>query len=488
MVTPSREEYAKLAEKGGPIPVTLDVLADTTTPLGAYWKISHDETYSFFLESVTGGEQVARYSFMGARPRSVLRAKNGDVTLETSEGHVVVNRSGVEDPLVLLREELPAVREELTVGLPKFLGGAVGMVAYDYVRTIEKLERTTEDDLDVPDVAMLVTDSVVAFDHAKNIYRIIALADGSPDGYDRAVAEVERLRSRLLGPLPKLPSGQYPVHPVVANVSQDEFEANVRRIIEYIGAGDGLQMLASVRFQTQLDAHPLTLYRALRSLNPSPYMFTFRMGDFDIVGASPELLVGLEGRTARVRPIAGTRWRGATPEEDAKLAEDLLADQKERAEHVMLIDLGRNDLGRVCDYGTVVVDDMMVVERYSHVMHIVSQVHGHLRDGLDSVDLLRASFPAGTVTGAPKVRAMQVIEELETSRRGLYGGAVGYFSQNGDLDTAIALRTVFIKDGQAYVQAGAGIVWDSVPGYEWRECGNKARACLRAIESAQAGL
>jgi len=488
MVSPSREEYAQQAALGGPVPVTLDVLADTTTPLGAYWKISHDETYSFFLESVTGGEQIARYSFMGARPRAVLRAKDGAATIETSEGHVVFNRDGVTDPLALLRDEVPRVREELTVGLPKFLGGAVGMVAYDYVRTIEKLETTTTDDLQVPDVAMLLTDSVVAFDHAKNLYRIIALADGTSDGYDRAVAEVERLRSRLLGPLPKLPSGQFPVHPVEANVTQDEFEANIRRIIDYIGAGDGLQMLPSVRFKTQLDAHPLTLYRALRSLNPSPYMFTFRMGDFDIVGASPELLVGLDGRTARVRPIAGTRWRGSTPEEDAALAEELLADEKERAEHVMLIDLGRNDLGRVCDYGSVVVDDMMVVEKYSHVMHIVSQVHGHLRDGLDAVDLLRSAFPAGTVTGAPKVRAMQIIEELEKSRRGLYGGAVGYFSQNGDLDTAIALRTVFIKDGAAYVQAGAGIVWDSKPDYEWRECQNKARACLRAIESAQSGL
>ncbi|MBX3112359.1 MAG: anthranilate synthase component I [Fimbriimonadaceae bacterium] len=488
MVSPSRDEYAKWAGLGGPVPVTLDVLADTTTPLGAYWKISHDEKYSFFLESVTGGEQIARYSFMGARPRSVLRAKDGHATVVTADGHVAVNRDDVQDPLALLRDLLPRVADELTAGLPKFLGGAVGMVAYDYVRTIEKLDRSTEDDLHVPDVAMLVTDTVVAFDHAKNLYRIIALADGTPDGYDRAVAEVERLRSRLLGPLPKLPSGQFPVHTVEANVTQEEFEANVTRIIAYIGAGDGLQMLPSVRFKTQLDAHPLTLYRALRSLNPSPYMFTFRMGDFDIVGASPELLVGLEGRTARVRPIAGTRWRGASQEEDNKLAEELLSDEKERAEHVMLIDLGRNDLGRVCDFGTVVVDDMMVVERYSHVMHIVSQVHGRLRDGLDAVDLLRSAFPAGTVTGAPKVRAMQIIEELERTRRGLYGGAVGYFSQNGDLDTAIALRTVLVKDGTAYVQAGAGIVWDSKPDYEWRECHNKAKACLRAIESAQAGL
>lgn len=488
MVTPSREEYVRLAEGGGPVPVTLDVLADTTTPLGAYWKISQGETYSFFLESVTGGEQIARYSFMGARPRAVLRAKDGEATIVDSAGREVSRQSGVADPLSLLREQLPPVRPELAVGLPKFLGGAVGMVAYDYVRTIESLPRTTEDDLQVPDVAMLLMDSVVAFDHAKNLYRIIVLADGTPEGYDKAAAEIERLRDLLLGPLPKLPVGQFSAHPVEANITQEEFESNVRRIIEYIGAGDGLQMLASVRFKTQLDAHPITLYRALRSLNPSPYMFTFRMGDFDIVGASPELLVGLDGRTARVRPIAGTRWRGQTVEEDNQLAEELLADEKERAEHVMLIDLGRNDLGRVCDYGTVVLDDMMVVERYSHVMHIVSQVHGHLRDGLDAVDLLRASFPAGTVTGAPKVRAMQIIEELEHSRRGLYAGAVGYLSQNGSLDTAIALRTVLVKGGHAYVQAGAGIVWDSVPEKEWQECGNKARACLRAIETAQRGL
>ncbi len=488
MVSPPREEYARQAAGGGPVPVTLDVLADTTTPLGAYWKISHDETYSFFLESVTGGEQIARYSFMGARPRAVLRAKDGRATIAASDGSIRLDESGVADPLALLRDELPPVRGELTVGLPKFLGGAVGMVGYDYVRTIEKLDDATTDDLQLPDVAMLVTDSVVAFDHAKNLYRVIVLADGTQEGYDRACSEAIRLRDRLLGPLPDLPGGQFPSHPVEANITKEEFEDNVRRIVEYIGAGDGLQMVVSVRFQTLLDAHPLTLYRALRSLNPSPYMFTFRMGDFDIVGASPELLVGLEGRTARVRPIAGTRWRGATPEEDARLAQELLADEKERAEHVMLIDLGRNDLGRVCDYGSVCVDDMMVIERYSHVMHIVSEVHGRLRDGMDAVDLFRATFPAGTVSGAPKVRAMQIIEELEKNRRGLYAGAVGYISQNGDLDTAIALRTVLVKDGVAYVQAGAGIVWDSVPEKEWAESGNKARACLRAIESAQSGL
>ncbi|MCU0317217.1 MAG: anthranilate synthase component I [Fimbriimonadaceae bacterium] len=466
------------------MPVSSELLSDMTTPLGAYWKLAHDETYSFLLESVTGGEQLARYSMIGVNPREVMRAKGGTVRWQF-EGAV---QEGIADPLAELRPRIPALDRKFAQNLPKLCGGAIGMIGYDYVRTIEDLPDENADDLDLDDAAFMVADAVVVFDHAKNILRIIVLADGSPEDYDRAVAEIHRIRRRLAQPIPPLPEGTYDSHPVSASLSQSEFEDRVTRIIDYIGAGDCIQVVPSLRFETQVEAHPLTVYRALRSLNPSPFMYLMRFGDFDVVGASPELLVGLEGDKAKVRPIAGTRIRGKSPEEDESIAEELLSDEKERAEHIMLVDLGRNDLGRVCTYGSVEVGDLMVVERYSHVMHIVSDVHGQLRPEMDGIDLVRASFPAGTLSGAPKVRAMEIIDEMESSRRGLYGGAVGYFSATGDVDLAIAIRTVLLKEGRGYVQAGAGIVWDSVPAKEWEECHNKAAAALRAIELAQKGL
>ncbi|MCH8978278.1 MAG: anthranilate synthase component I [Armatimonadetes bacterium] len=488
VLSPSRDEYLKQAELGGPIPIYRDVLADMETPLSAYWKLAHDETHSFLLESVTGGENLARYSMIGVRPRLVVRSKGRSVRLNQRGNQSQQELEDGEDPLAFIRREIKPVRAELLGDLPKFCGGAVGMISYDYARFVEDLPDSTEDDLEMDDVAMLIVDSMVVFDHAKNLVRIVALADGTDDGYDDAKAEIERIRSRLLGPIPPLPTYKGGPSEVTSNIDRETFEAAVRKVINYIGAGDCIQAVPSIRFETEVGTHSLTVYRALRSLNPSPYMFYIRFGDFDIVGASPELLVGLSGRTARVRPIAGTRPRGDTPEADLRLEVDLLQDEKERAEHIMLVDLGRNDLGRVCEYGTVEVDELMVVERYSHVMHIVSSVTGVLREGMDGIDLVRACFPAGTVTGAPKVRAMEIIDELEGTRRGLYAGAIGYLSATGEVDLAIAIRTILMKDGKAYVQAGAGIVYDSVPSREYDECTDKAKAALRAIEIAQSGL
>ncbi len=468
MLIPAREQFLNLAA-GRRMPVYADLLADLETPLTAYWKLAHDEPLSFLLESVTGGEQVARYSILGVRPRAVLRSRDAG------------------DPLELLETELN--QEVVPVeGLPRFFGGAVGMLSYDFVRFIETLPDQNPDPLALDDMAMFLTDAVVVFDHAKHIIRIIVLAEGTENGYSDAAREIERITARLREPLPDLPTGTFPVHPTTSDTTQAEFESKVVWAKEYIAAGDGIQVVLSQRFSKPSDAHPVTIYRALRSLNPSPYMFLIRFGDFDLVGASPELLVSHHGGRATVRPIAGTRPRGQDDLSDAALAEELLADEKERAEHLMLIDLGRNDLGRVCATGTVTVGHLMQIERYSHVMHIVSEVTGTLDPTRTVFDLVRATFPAGTLSGAPKVRAMQIIEELETSRRGAYGGAVGTLTPLGDVDLAIAIRTIVLKDGMAHVQAGAGVVFDSNPTSEWQETWNKANAALRALDLAQLGL
>lgn len=486
MQVPSRDEFL-IAAAGRRMPVYRDVLADMDTPLGAYWRLAHDETFSFLLESVTGGEQLARYSILGVRPRVVLRSRGRRARL-LSEGHEAETEIPEgSDPLDLLKSEVGGEIVHVP-GLPKFVGGAVGMLGYDLVRFFERLPELAEDDLGLDEMAMMICDGVVVFDHAKNIIRVIVLAEGTPEAYDRATAEIERILDRLRKPLPALPDERGVPAALETNITREAYERGVERIREYIAAGDGIQMVLSQRFSSPCEADPLTVYRALRSLNPSPYMYLFRFGDFDIVGASPELLVSLEGRTAKVRPIAGTRRRGASEAEDRRLEAELLADEKERAEHIMLVDLGRNDLGRVCEYGSVTVGDLMTVERYSHVMHIVSDVEGTLRSGLDAFDLIRATFPAGTVSGAPKVRAMQIIEELEPTRRGCYAGAVGYVSATGDLDLAITIRTILLRAGVAYVQAGAGIVYDSVPEREFEECWNKAQAALKAIEGARRGL
>lgn len=468
MVTPTFEEILAFPAIAGRIPVWCDTIADTDTPLSIYWKVSQDEDYSFLLESVTGGEQLARYSLIGVRPSNLLRC----------------DPTGIEDPLELMRRMLPCVDAGLVPGLPKFIGGAVGMLSYDYVRRLEPVNNPPPDDLKLPEVAMMMVETVIVFDHAKNSVKVISSCERSQDSYDRACQEIQRLLEIIRAPLPKLPETKPEVLSVANNRSQSDFETAVETIKDYIVAGDGIQVVPSVRLECETSSHPLTVYRALRSLNPSPYMYLMRFGDFDIVGASPELLVSLHGQTAAVRPIAGTRSRGKDLAEDDEMAASLLGDEKERAEHAMLVDLGRNDLGRVSETGSVKVHDLMSVERYSHVMHIVSSVTGRLKQGLDATDLVRATFPAGTVTGAPKVRAMQIIDELEPTRRGLYGGAVGYFSVTGDMDLAIAIRTILMKSGKAYVQAGAGIVFDSIPQYEWEECLKKARACVRALELA----
>ena len=489
MLSPTKEEFLRRAQAGETVPIFRDLLADMETPLGAYWRLAHDETHSFLLESVTGGEQLARYSILGVRPRIVLRTKGQSTRRITKDGEVKGVLPEGKDPLDLLKAELLASHTVEIPGMPKFTGGAVGMLGYDIVRFFERLPDSTKDDLNADDMAMMIVDSVVVFDHAKNTIRIIVnvnRADAS--AYDEAAQEIERVAAKLTQPIPQLPTKTYSAHPVESAFAKADYLAAIERTKQYITEGDGIQMVIAQRFQTPVEAHPLTVYRALRSLNPSPYMFLLRFGDFDVVGASPEILVSLEETTARVRPIAGTRWRGGTPDEDNELAAELLKDEKERAEHIMLVDLGRNDLGRVCKYGTVKVNELMQIERYSHVMHIVSDVTGELTADHDAFSLIRATFPAGTVSGAPKVRAMEIIDELEPTKRGLYAGAVGYVSTTGDMDMCIAIRTIFMKDGMAYVQAGGGIVYDSVPEKEFQESCNKAKACLKAIDLAQTGL
>jgi anthranilate synthase component 1 len=488
MLVPSREQFLLLTAGGKSMPVYQDLLADVETPLAAYWKLAHDETFSFLLESVTGGEQLARYSVLGVRPKQVLRTKGRSARIVNEKGEeraIPFPEGG--DPLDLLRSMMASGVVSVP-GLPKFTGGAVGMMGYDIVRFFEKLPDSTLDDLQADDLAMMLAESVVVFDHAKNLLRIIVNARGTGEGYDAAAAEIARVVDRLRSPLPSLPNGNYEPEAVTSNMAKDPFLSAVETSKRYIAAGDCIQTVISQRFQKNVKAHPLTIYRALRSLNPSPYMFLLRFGDFDVIGASPEILVSLDERTARVRPIAGTRWRGGDQAEDERLATELLADEKERAEHIMLVDLGRNDLGRVCQYGTVKVNELMTIERYSHVMHIVSDVTGQLAPKEDAFSLLRATFPAGTVSGAPKVRAMEIIDELEPTRRGLYAGAVGYIGTDGSMDTCIAIRTIYLKDGVAYVQAGGGIVHDSVPENEFNESCNKAKACLQALALAEAGL
>ncbi|MGE0000861.1 MAG: anthranilate synthase component I [Fimbriimonadaceae bacterium] len=454
-----------------------ELRGDIETPLSIYWKLAHDASASFLLESVTGGEQLARYSLIGSRPRAILRGNGNTWWLDDGVRHE-------GDPLAALREHLPRVGPGQQAGLPRFCGGAVGYISYDYVRTIERLPNVPPDLIGTDEVCLLIADDVVVFDHARSSVAVIALSDGTEEGDRNAEERINAAVARIQGPLPPLPPFSGEIGPVRANRTAENYMEAVTRGVEYIYAGDFIQVVPSVRFSREVSAHPVSVYRSLRSLNPSPYMFLLRTPETDVVGASPELLVGLEGRIATVRPIAGTRPRSADEESDRLAAEALLADEKERAEHVMLVDLGRNDLGRVCETGSVVVDEMMQIEKYSHVMHIVSTVRGQLREGLDAIDLVRSTFPAGTLSGAPKVRAMQVLDELEPAKRGIYGGALGYFSANGDLDLAIAIRTAILKDGKAHVQAGAGVVADSQPEREWQECNDKARAVLRALELA----
>ncbi len=492
-VSPSREGVHKLFEQGDFVPVYCTLLADLETPVSVYLKLTQAAKTSFLLESVEGGEQVGRYSFLGANPSGVITVKD-NILSRTLNGTTTTRELDTsEDPLHAVKQELERVTPVRVEGLPRLVGGAVGYLSYDMVRCFERLPQTAIDDLDVPEAAFMLPDTLVIFDHAKHQLIVLANAHntGNPDAaYDDAIRRIDEIVDILSEPLPEIPLGGEALDAELqSNMPRERFEDNVRRAKEYITEGDAFQIVLSQRFSRKTSAPPLMIYRALRALNPSPYMFLLQFSeDLNLVGASPEMMVRLEDGVAYVRPIAGTRPRGNNESEDKAMEEELLADPKERAEHVMLVDLGRNDLGRVCEYGTVKVPDMMYIERYSHVMHIVSQVQGIIREGMDAFDLLRATFPAGTLSGAPKVRAMEIIEELEGTRRGPYGGAVGYFSFDGSMDTCITIRAILMKGDTVYVQSGAGIVADSDPAREYDETVNKAKAVAVSIRYAEQGL
>ncbi|MCB9452022.1 MAG: anthranilate synthase component I [Anaerolineaceae bacterium] len=492
-VQPARETVLRLFEKGDLVPVYRTLLADLETPVSVYLKLAQADTPSFLLESVEGGEQVGRYSFLGVNPKGVITVKNNSVT-RTLHGETTSRPLAAgQDPLHAVKQEFARVKPVQIEGLPRFVGGAVGYIGYDVVRYFERLPETATSDLDVPDAAFLLPDTLVIFDHAKHQLIVLANAHntGDPDAaYEEAVRRIEEIVDALRAPLPEIPAAGEPLNDELrSNMTQERYEDIVRAGKEYIAAGDAFQIVLSQRFTRKTSAPPLAIYRALRVMNPSPYMFFLNFGaEFSLIGASPEMMVRLEDGVATVRPIAGTRPRGKDETEDNHLVEELLADPKERAEHVMLVDLGRNDLGRVCDYGTVRVPNMMYVERYSHVMHIVSQVEGKLRKGMDAFDLLRATFPAGTLSGAPKVRAMEIIEELEGTRRATYGGAVGYFSFDGSMDTCITIRALLMQGDTVHIQVGAGIVADSDPTREYEETINKARGVAVAVQYAEQGF
>ncbi len=491
MLFPDFNEFCTLAGQGNLVPVYREIMADMDTPVTAFRKIDNGQQ-AFLLESIEGGEKWARYSFLGADAALIIRSKGRRV--ELIRGNQVTVQE-LDDPTTLLRDELARYQPVEVPGLPRFIGGAVGFLGYDMVRHFEQLPTDKPDTIDAWDSYFIITNSLLIFDNVKQKILVVATADlgSSPSceqAYADAVSRIEALVLKLRSPM-VVPSTTRPAERSVgftSNITQEYFEAAVEKAKEYVRAGDIIQVVLSQRMSGDLTVDPFDIYRVLRTLNPSPYMFFLRCGDTIVTGASPEVMVRKEGSRVELRPIAGTRPRGATPEQDQQLAEELLADPKERAEHVMLVDLGRNDLGRVCKTGSVVVGELMVIERYSHVIHIVSNVQGELQPGRDAFDLVRATFPAGTLSGAPKIRAMEIIDELEPVRRGIYGGAVGYVSFSGNMDLAIAIRTLVIKDGKVHLQAGAGIVADSDPAAEWQETVNKAMAVRKAIELAEDGL
>jgi anthranilate synthase component 1 len=485
----TEQEFKQLAAQGyNRIPVVLETFADLDTPLSVYLKLAN-RPYSYLLESVQGGERFGRYSFIGL-PAETRFEVRGNMCTEYRRD-ALVSQAEHADPLDFVSACHARIKAAALPGLPRFVGGLVGCFGYDTVRYIEKKLATAsrEDALQTPDILLLLSEQVVVLDNLSGRLYLVVYADpAEKDAYARAHKRLQELLWMLRQPVVVPPEA--PVQPVApqSEFSEAGFIAAVEKAKQYIFDGDIMQVVLSQRMSAPFSASPLSLYRALRALNPSPYMFYFDLGDFHVVGASPEILVRLEAGTVTVRPIAGTRPRGATRDEDVEFERDLLSDPKERAEHVMLMDLGRNDVGRVAQTGSVRVTENMNIERYSHVMHIVSNVEGKLLPGMDAMAVLKATFPAGTVSGAPKVRAMEIIDELEPGKRGIYAGAVGYLGFSGDMDLAIAIRTAVISNGTLYVQAGAGIVADSVPKSEWIETQNKARALLRAAEMAQAGL
>jgi anthranilate synthase component 1 len=472
-VSPTLQEVAALARDHNLIPLRHEFVADCETPVSAFLKL-RGEGPAFLLESAEQGKRFGRYSFIGFRPREVLRWSLGD--------------GG--DPYALAAAAVGRYSQAPLEWLPPFSGGAVGYFGYDLVRSVEPLAAPGPDALGLPDMALMLSDLLVIFDNLKHTVMILANVnlDGGADAttaYASARRAIEEVRERLAGPLPLIkPRPLRPLPAFESNMPRERFEEIVERIIEYIHAGDAFQVVPSQRWSAPVDVSAFSIYRGLRAVNPSPYMYFLDFGDFQVSGASPEPLITVSGREVTTRPIAGTRPRGADALEDSRLEAELLGDEKERAEHMMLVDLGRNDLGRVCEYGTVKVQTLMAVEQYSHVMHLVSAVSGRLREGIGAMDALRATLPAGTLSGAPKVRAMQIIDELEPVKRGGYGGAIGYLSYDGDLDTAIHIRTVVVKDGVAHVQAGGGTVADASPPREFLESESKAKAVLRAIELA----
>ncbi len=503
MYSPGLDEFLELAKRGNLIPVTRRLLADIETPLSAYRKIRGPDE-SFLLESVEGGEHLGRYSFVGCNPRATIRQIGNIVELRENgrlvESFAIGAHAGVQglqpvkDGLEVVERVMRKYKPVSLPELPRFTGGAIGFIGYEFIHDVEPVvPRPTRDDLQTPVMCFLIADQLLIFDRVAQTITVLvnAMVDdaATPEqAYEDATGEIDRLISLL-----EQPSEHHPVTvpaivlpvPFESNVSRETFLANVVKAKEYITSGDIIQVVGSQRFSTPVKASPLDIYRAARSINPSPYMFLLELGGFSLVGASPEIHVRCEEHKVEIRPIAGTRHRGATPNEDRSLEQELLADPKERAEHVMLVDLARNDLGRVCDFGTVQVKDLMSIERYSHVMHIVSQVEGNLSADKTPYDLMRATFPAGTLSGAPKIRAMQIISELEQTTRGPYGGCVGYFSFNGNLDCCITIRTGLIKDGKAYVQVGGGWVNDSTPEGEYQETVNKAQAMLKAVALAE---
>ena len=498
MYYPTLKEFRDKAKEGNTIPVYRPILADMETPVSAFYKLMPDK-YAFLLESVEGGEQVARYSFLGGQPSILFHTKGHEVTIEYLTKDEKVYKE-YDDPLKALEEVMHSYQPVKVDGLPEFHGGAVGYMTYDMVRFVEELPDDNEDELQLPDSFFMIAETLLIFDHVNHQIKVVANAhiDGNVDAaYADAIGKIEALVEKLTTVSDISTFGNMeqntehhpdPIPDPYSNFTKSDYEDVVRRAKEYIAAGDIIQVVPSQRFSRPVSVDSFNIYRALRVVNPSPYMYYLKCNGFDIVGASPEMMVRVEDSIVQTIPIAGTRPRGKTTEEDQALAEELLTDPKERAEHVMLVDLGRNDLGRVCEYHSVKVTDLMIIERFSHVMHIVSHVVGRLRENLSAYDVIRACLPAGTLSGAPKIRAMEIIDELESTRRGPYGGAVGYFSFSGSADTAITIRTAVIKDGTAYVQAGGGVVADSIPENEYYETVSKAWAMLTAIEMAQQGL
>lgn len=498
---PTLKEVEALAGQGNMISIYRELAADLETPVSVYLKLQ-DEGPGFLLESISGGEAVARYSFIGVRPHSVLTALSERVVVARNGSRHILTLEDGQGPLDKLKAEMADIHFIPNPDLPRFPGGAVGYLSYDCVRHFESLPATNPDDLGIPEAVFMFTEAMVAFDHARQ--RLLIIANIPLDGdlrqsYRRGAARIDEIIARLQAPLPRpsfnnrqeTASGNQHTFQPQSNFSQPEFEAMVNKAKQYIVAGDIFQVVLSQRLHGQTHAGAFDIYRALRSLNPSPYMVFMRFpgslgaDDLHIIAASPEMHVRLEEGTAELRPIAGTRPRGKDQDEDMSLAEQLLRDEKERAEHIMLVDLGRNDLGRVCEYGSIRVPQMMEIERYSHVMHLVSQIRGRLKGGMDAFDLLRATFPAGTVSGAPKVRAMQIIEEQEPVRRGIYAGVIGYFGYDGNMDSCIAIRTMLMKGQSVYIQAGGGIVADSQPVKEYEESLNKARALSESVRLAE---